>query len=369
MPDVSVVIPSFNRADMVCTAVQSVLEQPGCAVEAIVVDDGSTDDTKERLFRAFPGKVNDEGALTDNQTEPALPHEDLVRKLGAFPCVRYRRQPNSGTCPANNTGIRMCAGDFVKFLDSDDELLPDTLARELAEARLLRTDVLCTGFQERTYLQGVEVTALRSHAPPPRLERGIDDMLAGHAPWTAAALYRRDFIHALLWPTHIHFGYDWAWAWTVCLAGARFASLDIESAIYKHHDQPQLTTARDGFEKSVTARQQILQMVENSLRKQGLLSKERGHALAQYFFKDAVTLCERDPQLLKPLCERCETLSSGFRPVIYNPRLRPFVSLLGPYHGVSMYVRIKRQVFSNPALKRSAGWILERLGRGYPVRG
>ncbi len=369
MPDVSVVIPSFNRAELVCTAVQSVLDQPGCSVEAIVVDDGSTDGTKNVLFRAFPGIVHDEEDLLDGRTDSTLADGDLVRIHDTFPCVRYRRQSNKGMSPANNTGIRMCAGDFIKFLDSDDELLPDTLGREIAQARSLETDVLCTGFQERTYIQGVELSALRSHAPPPRLERGIDDMLTGQAPWTAAALYRSQFIRTLRWPPHIRFGNDWAWAWTVCLAGARFASLDIEAAIYKHHDTTQMTTAKDGFEKSVTARQQILQMVENSLREQGLLNQERRHALAQYFFKDALTLYERDPRLLKALCKRCEALSPGFRPLIYNPRVRPFISLLGPYHGVSLYVRVKRQVFSNPALKRSAGWILERLGWHYPVRG
>jgi hypothetical protein len=194
-------------------------------------------------------------------------------------------------------------------------------------------------------------------------------MLTGQAPWTAAALYRREFVKDLRWPEHICFAFDWAWAWTVCLAGARFASLDIKSAVYNHHDCGQLTTNSNGFEKSVTARQQILQMVQESLYEKGLLTMDRRRALAQYFYKDALTLCEREPSQLKALCDRCDDLVPGFRPIVYNPRMRPFITAFGPYAGAKLYVRVKTIITNMGALNHAAWWILRKMRCDYPVGG
>jgi glycosyltransferase involved in cell wall biosynthesis len=363
IPDVSVIIPSFNRADLVGQAIRSAIEQPGCTVEVIVVDDGSTDGTREVLRASFADLLDDESVPAQQLLVSPQPGDK------GFPVVRYRRQANAGMSAANNTGLNLSAGEFVKFLDSDDELLPKTLARELAAAREQRVDVLCTGFEQRFVVDGIEQSHRRSFAPAPRLDRGIDDMLTGQAPWTAAALYRRELVQPLRWPLHIRFGNDWAWAWTVCLAGARFASLDIRSAVYNHHDRGQMTTASDGFEKSIVARQQILDMVYRSLSEQRLLTSARRQALAQYFYKDALTLYERDARQLDELARRCEELVPGFRPVVYNPRLSPFVSLLGPYRGAAAYVRLKRVVMGSAFLLQPARWLLRKARRDYPVGG
>ena len=98
-PAVSVVIPTYNRADTVLVAVESVLSQEDITVDVVVVDDGSTDDTRERL-----ASVGDE-RLT------------LVV------------QQNRGRCAARNAGARRATSDWLVFLDSDDELLPGSLAR------------------------------------------------------------------------------------------------------------------------------------------------------------------------------------------------------------------------------------------------
>jgi len=99
-PLVSVVIPAYNAAAFVRTAVDSALAQSWPHTEVIVVDDGSTDDTAAVL-----------GA-----------YGDAIRVIG---------QRNGGLSNARNRGIREARGELVAFLDADDRWLPDKLARQV----------------------------------------------------------------------------------------------------------------------------------------------------------------------------------------------------------------------------------------------
>jgi glycosyltransferase involved in cell wall biosynthesis len=100
-PDiVSVVIPTYNRGQLIERAIHSVLQQTYHNLEVIVVDDSSTDDTAERVA--------------------ALQHTDSR--------IRYlRHETNRGAQAARNAGIKSAQGEYVAFLDSDDELLPNSI--------------------------------------------------------------------------------------------------------------------------------------------------------------------------------------------------------------------------------------------------
>lgn len=89
-PKVSVVIPTYNRADKVRKSVESVLAQSFRDLEVIVVDDGSSDDTEQTLRHAFRDRI------------------------------RYYFQPNQGVSVARNRGIEEASGEWIAFLDSDD---------------------------------------------------------------------------------------------------------------------------------------------------------------------------------------------------------------------------------------------------------
>lgn len=92
----SVVIPTFNRADLLPRTLDSVWRQSFRDFEVIVIDDGSTDETLEYL-RSLSG------------------------------CVRVFTELNKGPGAARNLGIREACGDYIAFLDSDDIWLPWTL--------------------------------------------------------------------------------------------------------------------------------------------------------------------------------------------------------------------------------------------------
>jgi glycosyltransferase involved in cell wall biosynthesis len=97
---VSVIIPTYNRKDWITKAIDSVLAQTYRNFEIIVVDDGSTDNT-EAILQHYKDKI----------------------------CLI--RQGNSGGAVARNTGIKAAKGEWIAFLDSDDEWLPEKLAIQM----------------------------------------------------------------------------------------------------------------------------------------------------------------------------------------------------------------------------------------------
>lgn len=99
MSKVTVVIPTFNRAEMVKDAIKSVLCQKYTDFNIIIVDDGSTDNTKESV-----------SSFRD-------------------PRIRYIYQENKGVSASRNTGIRAATSEYVSFLDSDDIYLESSLEK------------------------------------------------------------------------------------------------------------------------------------------------------------------------------------------------------------------------------------------------
>jgi len=97
LPTFSVIIPSYNNGATLARAIASVLAQTHAAHEIIVVDDGSTDDTAT-----------------------------VVRQFGDR--VRYLHQSNAGVSAARNAGMAAATGDWLAFVDADDEFAPERLA-------------------------------------------------------------------------------------------------------------------------------------------------------------------------------------------------------------------------------------------------
>ena len=139
-PLVSVVIPAYNAGRTVDTALQSVFSQTYRNFEVIVVDDGSTDDTAERVA-AWGSRVT------------------------------LRRQTNAGPAAARNHAIRCASGDLIAFLDADDVWLPTKLARQVEyfekypETGLLHSDAVTTNATLSVMLETLEPSTTAMHPP------------------------------------------------------------------------------------------------------------------------------------------------------------------------------------------------------------
>jgi hypothetical protein len=163
---VSIVIPLYNKAPYVRRALDSIRAQTFSDFEVIVVDDGSTD----------------EGA----------------RIIESYPDARFRlvTQPNAGPGPARNRGMAEAQGEFIAFLDADDEWLPDYLSESLRLLESYGTEVaaISSGYieypasvsrEEMWRARGVRdgVHRLNAQTPPALAVH----MLAYMSPWSTIA--------------------------------------------------------------------------------------------------------------------------------------------------------------------------------------
>jgi glycosyltransferase involved in cell wall biosynthesis len=119
-PTVSVVLPVFNGELSIARAVQSVLHQTMSDLELVVIDDGSVDRTSTVISR----------------------YSDRRLKF-------VKLADNSGTSAARNAGISLARGEYIAFLDSDDEWLPDKLEQQVETIRAspATTGISTTGFR------------------------------------------------------------------------------------------------------------------------------------------------------------------------------------------------------------------------------
>jgi len=129
-PTVSVVIPTYNREQLIDRSIESVLSQTYQDFEIIVVDDASTDNTKA-VINSFD--------------------DDRIRYV--------RHSENKGEAAARNTGIKIARGEYIAPQDSDDEWFPQKLAKqiELLKNTSPKVGVAYTGFwkienNEKTYI-------------------------------------------------------------------------------------------------------------------------------------------------------------------------------------------------------------------------
>lgn len=121
MPEVSVIVPLYNKGRYVQRALSSILRQEFSDFEVIVVDDGSTDDGPDVVMQQKDARV------------------------------RLLRQSNQGPGAARNAGLHICRGALVAFLDADDEWLPTYLMQAVSALRLAGNDVAthtCTYLEE-----------------------------------------------------------------------------------------------------------------------------------------------------------------------------------------------------------------------------
>jgi glycosyltransferase involved in cell wall biosynthesis len=161
-PDVSAIIPTWNRRDLVSHAIRSALAQTRAVEEIIVVDDGSTDGTGEALAAEFGDRIV------------------------------YVRQANAGVSAARNRGMAMARGRYLALLDSDDEWLPEKTARQVEwlDAHPDFGMVLCD--VERIDAERRRIDFLGRRAILPQDGWVLPQVLANPALAPVSAMFRRE---------------------------------------------------------------------------------------------------------------------------------------------------------------------------------
>ena len=127
---VSVIIPTYNRAETLPRAINSVINQTFDDIEILVIDDGSTDDTTK-----------------------------LVTEL--YPWIKYYKTENRGVSAARNTGIKTARGKYVALLDSDDEWDKNKISEQIRLLSCSRHPLCHTG--EKWIRNGKFVNQMKKH--------------------------------------------------------------------------------------------------------------------------------------------------------------------------------------------------------------
>jgi len=167
-PLVTVVIPTYRRPALVCRAIESVRRQTHRNLEILVIDDASADNT-----------------------------EDVVRSI-TDARIRYIHHPkNKGVSAVRNTGIRAAGGDYVAFLDDDDEWRPDKLEKQLV-AIDGHGAVLCAAL--------VNGARLRRHG---KMAVGLDDLRKGNEFGPSGLFVRTEVLKQVMFDENLRHGEDW----------------------------------------------------------------------------------------------------------------------------------------------------------------
>lgn len=254
---VSVVIPTFNRAELVCQTVRSVFAQTYPRVEVIVGDDASSDDTPARL-------------------------EALRAECPAGVRFVHFGGEKVGSCNLRNQGAARSRGEFLMFLDSDDLLTAPALG-QLVET-IAGVDLAWGAWRDlRTDEQACTLSApiMRSLS-----KDWLADLIRGEWLATCAVLYRREILLRIEgWREETALESDFHFNMQLGIAGATQAGRSDVVAYYRRGHPGQISES--GYAAKTAQTQLALQLAERSLDARGGWTPVRRAAVAARYFHSA----------------------------------------------------------------------------------
>lgn len=210
MPEISFIMPTYNRGYIVLSAIRSIQAQTIDNWELVIMDDGSTDDTEERVI-----------GLNDDR-------------------IRYYRQVNAGPGAARNAGVGHARGTWIAYLDSDNELFPEYAATMLVHLNSHPNAVFAIPRARRTlelYEDGVLVkSADDSGDTPEHLTVKDIFMKKLHLDTNGFMHLRRIFDDDIRWTEDLPAMEDWDFAMTI---GERYPDgfLYVPVVLYHYHQR------------------------------------------------------------------------------------------------------------------------------------
>ena len=219
---VSVIVPTYNRAELVSQAMDSVFTQKFRPIELLLVDDGSTDETRSVI----------------SHWQRQHSHDKRFN-------VRLLHQANAGAASARNRGLIESQGEFIQFLDSDDLLLPEKLEHMVP---LLQNEIYDFAYCITQVTNGANEFKLGHTFGKPCPDTLLESLFELH--WhTTGPLYRRSTCltlgpqaeDLLIWE-------DWEYDARTKALGMRGLFTPFVGSLLRVHGGPQLGTKRRGEE-------------------------------------------------------------------------------------------------------------------------
>lgn len=238
---VSVVITAFNQALYLEQAVQSVLAQTYPQIECLIVDDGSTDATRQVADRLIRDSL-----IRDSRMRDSLMRDNSRADV----CLTYHYQPNGGVASARNLGARHATGEWIQFLDADDWIAPDKIQRQLDHAAAVgETELVLYADYERVYVDSTQMQTVLPSASRVCVVGQLDaqrliarllvcpDSLA-KSPFPLlqqAMLFKRGLVRQTPFDETLKACEDRAFALALLVRGVPFVYVPMVAAFYRKH--------------------------------------------------------------------------------------------------------------------------------------
>ena len=250
----SVIVPVYNAAADLPRCVDSVLEQTMCDWELLLCEDGSTDGETPALCDAYAAQASGK--------------------------IRVIHRPNGGPGAARNSGLEAAQGDYICFLDSDDQLAPHALALLDQRARETQADLIELGFCR--VRDGRILETFPPAAPSDRvvtLAQQPEMMLSATSPWRRVV--RRDFLQqtGVRFPEGVLVAEDLRVTLRLLALAERVTA--VEESLYFYVDRPG-SIMRQG---EITRNTQVLEAFDD------VCAWYRAQGLWELFYPELTKLC------------------------------------------------------------------------------
>lgn len=238
---VSVIVPVYNRPDMLRQAVGSVLAQTYPRFEILIVDDASTDDTP---------RVIDELAASDAR-------------------IRGLRRPNGGPGLARETGRLAARGEFIQYLDSDDLLLPRKFELQVAALRAHPEAGVAYGRIVYRDANGREIAC--DWKPANQNVTSIFPSFLLARWWeTVSPLFRRSVTDAAGPWTSLRLEEDWEYDTRIGSLGVRLVFVDEPVGEHRDHPEERLSRGAGGDPRRLRDRAEAHARIAEHAKKAGV---------------------------------------------------------------------------------------------------
>ncbi len=251
---VSVIIPCHNCDSFIERAINSVIAQLSKDVEIILVENNSTDYTFNRLI-------------------------DLQSKYPNL--IQVFKEPKKGAPAARNCGLRYAKGDWIQFLDADDELLPDKISNQLKIAHSTNADVV------------VGECLLKYNGGKTQVIRHTDTniwkgLITSNLGITSSNLWRQtSLLRANGWDENLTSSQEYDLLFRLLKNQANISvDKNLSTIIHFSDNSVSKTTDKEKLKRILTNRIQLRIRIKNELRYRALLTPELHAAIDNYIYTE-----------------------------------------------------------------------------------
>jgi len=257
---ITIGIPVYNCERWIGETIRSALDQTWPDKEVLVIDDGSTDGTVD-ICRAFGGEI------------------------------RFISQGKRGGNAARNHALRLAAGEWIQFLDADDYLRPEKIAKQLATGATTDSDVVCSPVVFENWDEDRIVNRV-----PQVFENPIDwfsNWIRWNMPQTGGCLWRKESLLKIGgWNESFTCNQEYELYFRAFKSGMRFKFVDVPEAVYRLWSED--TVCRKDKSSVIKGKTELLRQFLDWLRSTGNFRPEYKRLAGVACFEMARTLAARD---------------------------------------------------------------------------